>query len=101
MLYSSVGFRRVKMASRARKSAQSQDQIRELLHTESGDKSDGSDNNYCDKFVMNEKQYSSTSDEDTSLDADTSVLGKLIYHSMKIYTLSLIESMQSIFLFHI
>ena len=50
---------------------------------------------------MSEKQYSTISDEDTSLDADTSVLGKLIYHSMKIYTLSLIESMQSIFLFHI
>ena len=50
---------------------------------------------------MNDKQYLSTSDEDTSLDADTLVLGKLIYHNMEIYTLSLFESVQSIFLFHI
>ena len=74
MLHSSVGFRRVKMASRARKSALSQDQIRELLLTESGDESDENDENYCNEFIMSEKQYSSTSDEDTSLDADTSVL---------------------------
>ena len=86
------------MASRARKSALSQDQIGELLFT---DEYDGNDYNYCDEFIMSEKEYLSTSDEDTTLDADTSVLGTLIYHSMKIYTLSLIESMQSIFLFHI
>ena len=92
MFHLSVGFRRVKMALRARKSAQ---------FTESGDESDGNDDNYCDEFIMSEKQYSSTSDEDTFLEADTLVLGKLIYHSMKIYTLSLIESMQSIFLFHV
>ena len=74
MLYSSVGFRRVKMASRARKSALSQDQIRELISIESGDESDGNDDNYCNEFIMSEKQYSSTSNEDTSLDADTPVL---------------------------
>ena len=74
MLHSSVGFRRVKMAARARKSALSQDQIRELLLTESGDESDGNDDNYCNEFIMSEKQYSSTSVEDTSLDADTSIL---------------------------
>ena len=81
------------MASRACKSALSQDQIREELFTESGNESDGND--YCDKFVVSEKEYSLTSDEDTS------VLGKLIYCNTKIYILSLIESMQSIFLFHI
>ena len=86
MPHSSVGFRRVKMASRARKSALSQDQIRELLFTESGDESDGNDDNYCDEFIVSEKEYSATSDEDTSLDTDTSVLGKVIYHSTKIYT---------------
>ena len=85
------------MASRASKSALSQDQTRELLFTESGNESDGNDNNCSDEFIVNEKEYSSTSDEDTSLGADNSVLGKLIYYSMKIYTLSLIKSIQSIF----
>ena len=101
LLHSSVGLQRVKMASRARKSVLSQDQIRELLFTESGNESDGKDDNYCDKFMVSEKKYSSTLDKDGSLDADTLVLRKLIYHIMKIYTLSLIEGMQSIFLFHI
>ena len=89
------------MASRARKSTLSQYQIRELLFAESGNESDGNDDNYCNEFIMSEKEYSLTSDEDTFLDADTSVLDKFIYHSIKIYTLSLIESMQSIFLFYI
>ena len=39
-----------------------------------GDESDRNDDNYCNEFIMSEKQYSSTSDENTSLDADTSVL---------------------------
>ena len=63
------------LASRARKSALSQDQIlRELLLTELGNESDGNNDNYCNEFIMSEKQYSFTSDKDTSLDADTSVL---------------------------
>ena len=81
------------MAARNRKSALSDEQIRELLFTESGDESDGNDDSDFDEFMLSEKENSSTSDEDTSLDANTSILGKLIYQSMKKITLSPIESM--------
>ena len=66
------------MAARNRKSALSDEQIRELLFAESGDESDGNDNSDFDEFILSEKENSSTSDEDTSLDANTSILGKLI-----------------------
>ena len=36
-----------------------------------GDESDRNGNNYCNELIMSEKQYSSTSDKDTFLDADT------------------------------
>ena len=66
------------MSARARKSTFLQDQIRDILFTESGDESDVDDDNDCDEFIVSENDYSSTSDDDASLHADTSVLGKLI-----------------------
>ena len=42
--------------------------------------------------LLSEKENSSTSDEDSPLDANTSILGKLIYPSMKKCTLSPIEN---------
>ena len=81
------------MAARNCKSALSVEQIRESVSAESGDESDGNDDSDFDEFILSEKENSSTSDEDTSLDANTSTSGKLIYHSMKKCTLSPIESM--------
>ena len=83
LFHSSVGFRRVKSVARNRKSALSDEQIRESLSAESGDESDGNDDSDFDELILSEKENSSPSDEDSSLDANTSSLGKLIYHSMK------------------
>ena len=93
LLHSSVGFQRVKIAAGNRKSTLSDEQIRESLSAESGDESDGNDDSNFDEFILSEMENSPTSDEDTSPDASTSSLGKLIYHSKKKCTLTQIESM--------
>ena len=68
-------------------------QISKPLFAEWGDESDGNDDSDFDDFILSEKENSSTSEEDASLDAYVSILGKLIYQSMKKCTLSPTESM--------
>ena len=81
------------MAAGNRKLALSEEQISNSPFVESGNESDGNDDSDYDEFILSEKENSSTSDENTSLHANTSILGKLICHSMKKFTLSPIESM--------
>ena len=48
-----------------------------LFVAESDDESDDNDDSEFDEFILS-KENLSTPDEDTSLDANTSILGKLI-----------------------
>ena len=89
------------MAPRNRKSVLSEGLIRELLFAESEDEYNENDDSDLDEFILSEKENSSTSDEEISLEANTSILGKSIIHSMRKFALSPIESMRLIFFLHL